>query len=448
LKKEYKAIFFDADDTLYDYPRAERAALLACCREFAIAVAPEAFIAVYRRHNRDVWQEFERGETDQATLRVERFRRLGAELGLADLPFDLLSTFYLEVLSGQAQLLPGALELVRELAKKFPLALVTNGIAAVQNRRFAASPITPYFHSIVISEEVGIAKPDPRIFAPALEKLGVDAADVLYVGDSVSSDMAAARNAGMDFCWLNPRGIPVPAGHDPAFIVKKLSEIPAAASQPQHNQEADMHPIEKRSLKHGPFNWLTFLLEMVMIVFSILLALNLESWREGRKEREQARSALQNISSEIRQNRKAVSAAIPLHHQFTDHLQETIAKLDKQNESGAGKGKGIGIDFELRPPHLYQAAWQTVLSTQVLKKTDYQTILAIAELYEMQRWMSLIEEKILQAMLAPGAFDPKNLPKFLTVVYMLYRDYTSLEERLVGQYDHALKRIASQANEK
>jgi hypothetical protein len=209
-----------------------------------------------------------------------------------------------------------------------------------------------------------------------------------------------------------------------------------------------MHPIEKRSLKHGPFDWLTLFLEMAMIIFSILLALNLESWREGRKEREQARVALRNIASEIRQNRKAVSTAIPMHHQFTGHLQETIAKLDALEVSGVKKEKGIGIDFELRPPHLYQTAWQTVLSTQALKRTDYQTILAIAELYEMQRWMSLIEEKVLQAMLAPGAFDPKNLPRFLTMVYMLYRDYTSLEERLVGHYDSTLKRIASQADEK
>nr|MCU0237708.1 YjjG family noncanonical pyrimidine nucleotidase [Acidobacteriota bacterium] len=201
MERRYKSIFFDADDTLYDYPQAERTALRACLCEFAVATDPAAFTAAYRRHNHDVWQEFERGETDQATLRVERFRRLFAELGIPGLPLERVSAHYLAALADQSQLLPGALELVRKLAKAYPLALVTNGIAAVQNRRFAASPITPYFKAIVISEEVGIAKPDPRIFRPALEKIGVAAADVLYVGDSVTSDMAAARNAGMDFCW-------------------------------------------------------------------------------------------------------------------------------------------------------------------------------------------------------------------------------------------------------
>jgi YjjG family noncanonical pyrimidine nucleotidase len=225
LQEKYKSIFFDADDTLFDYPLAERTALLACLNEFGITAEPEAVIAAYKRHNRDVWQAFERGETDQATLRVERFRRLAAELGFADLPLARIGSFYLEALSRQSQLLPGALATVQALAEKFPLALVTNGIAFVQNRRFAASPVTPYFKSIVISEEVGMAKPDPRIFEPALQKIGVAAADVLFVGDSVTSDMAAARNAGMDFCWVNPNRAPVPAGHAPAFLIGSINEL-------------------------------------------------------------------------------------------------------------------------------------------------------------------------------------------------------------------------------
>lgn len=226
MAKKYQSIFFDADDTLFDYPRAERAALLACSEKFRVPADAETFIAAYRRHNHDVWREFERGETDQATLRFERFRRLAAELGLDGLPLEQIGSFYLEALSGQSQLLPGALETIRGLAERFPLALITNGIAAVQNRRFAASPITSYFRAIVISEEIGIAKPDPRIFAPALQKIGMEATDILFVGDSVTSDMAAARNAGMDFCWVNPRGLPVPEGFAPAFVIASLAEFP------------------------------------------------------------------------------------------------------------------------------------------------------------------------------------------------------------------------------
>jgi YjjG family noncanonical pyrimidine nucleotidase len=228
----YKAIFFDADDTLFDYPRAERAALKACLREFRIGLELGVFLESYRRHNRDVWRAFERGETDQVRLRVERFRRVAAELGPDGLPLDRISAFYLEALSGQPPLLPGALATVRSLARKYPLALVTNGIASVQRRRFAASPITRYFKAVVISEEVGIAKPDPRIFVPALQTVGLAAGEVLYVGDSATSDMAAARNAGMDFCWLNPGRAPVPDGFAPAFVIEAIGELPPCLGLP------------------------------------------------------------------------------------------------------------------------------------------------------------------------------------------------------------------------
>jgi 2-haloacid dehalogenase len=222
----YQGVFFDADDTLFDYPRAERAALRACLREFGLRVDLGKCIEIYKRHNLEVWRAFERGEMGQIALRVERFRRLAADLRLPDLPLERISAFYLEALSGQPFLLPGALAVVRKLAKKYPLALITNGIASVQNRRFAASPILPYFRAVVISEEVGIAKPDPRIFTPALNKTGLAAGDILFVGDSVTSDMAAARNAGMDFCWLNPDRAPVPAGHAPVFLIADIRELP------------------------------------------------------------------------------------------------------------------------------------------------------------------------------------------------------------------------------
>ncbi len=226
MSAKYKSVFFDADDTLFDYPKAERAAMRACLGAFDIRIGLPVFVESYRRHNLALWQAFERGETDQAALRVERFRRVAAEFALPDLPLDRMSTFYLEALSRQPHLYSGALATIRTLARKYPLALVTNGIASVQRRRFGASPITRYFRSVIISEEVGIAKPDPRIFAPALREVGVEAADVLFVGDSVTSDMAAAQNAGMDFCWFNPGGAAVPAGHSPAFIIADIRELP------------------------------------------------------------------------------------------------------------------------------------------------------------------------------------------------------------------------------
>lgn len=221
----YRALFFDADDTLFDYPAAERAALTSILHQFRIPLPVEDVIPVYRRHNQSLWREFEQGLTTQNSLRQERFRRLFAEFGIGRAPIPAVSDSYLEALADNSQLLDGALELVAGLAARLPLVLVTNGISRVQRRRFRRSPITRYFQTVIVSEEAGFAKPDPRILEPALDELGIGASEALLIGDSVSSDMACARNTGMDFCWYNPDSRPSPADYTPRFIVRELAEI-------------------------------------------------------------------------------------------------------------------------------------------------------------------------------------------------------------------------------
>jgi 2-haloacid dehalogenase len=222
---EYKALFFDADDTLFDYVAAERAALTDAMERFAVKTKSEPFIAAYRRHNGDVWKEFESGRIDQVSLREERFRRVATELG-EQLPVAELSAFYLERLSRQTMLIDGALTMLKTVSRRYPLALVTNGIAQVQRPRFTASLLHRYFAVVVISEESGYAKPDPRIFDGAFAMLRVKPEDVLYIGDSISSDMAAAGNAGIDFCWFNPDGVPHPGTLPTRWTIRSWSELP------------------------------------------------------------------------------------------------------------------------------------------------------------------------------------------------------------------------------
>ncbi len=221
----WRAVFLDADDTLLDYPASERAALLSALQEQGVAGDPEAMLERYRRHNADVWRAFERGDITQIDLRTERFRRLARDLGTTALDIPAISERYLDFLSEGAHLLPGADDLVERLARRLPLVIVTNGIARVQRARFARIPFMRHMRHIVISEEVGVAKPDPRIFRPALDALALDAREVLFIGDSTTSDMPAAHAAGMDFCWYNPDGRPVPAGFRPHADVRTLTDI-------------------------------------------------------------------------------------------------------------------------------------------------------------------------------------------------------------------------------
>jgi putative hydrolase of the HAD superfamily len=224
-KMKYKAIFFDADDTLFDYGAAEREAFAETAEAFGLGARLEEALDVYRLHNADVWRELERGEISQDALKVERFRRLLVALGKDDAPAAAMSPYYLDRLSEQTQLLPDAEAAVLAMKERHTLVLVTNGLASVQRRRFAAASITRHFDLILISEELGVAKPDPAIFFPAMEKFGLRPEEVLFVGDSTSSDMPAASNAGMDFCWINPGKKPVPDGMTARYDIQNVGEL-------------------------------------------------------------------------------------------------------------------------------------------------------------------------------------------------------------------------------
>jgi len=101
-------------------------------------------------------------------------------------------------------LLDGAEQLIRSLAVDFLMLLITNGLKEVQRPRFGRSPLLPFFEDIIISGEVGYAKPDPRIFDHAFKGRPVDKAHILMIGDSLSSDIAGGQTWGVDTCWFNP----------------------------------------------------------------------------------------------------------------------------------------------------------------------------------------------------------------------------------------------------
>jgi 2-haloacid dehalogenase len=205
LRGKYDLVLIDADDTLFDFGACEGAALRAALGEAGLTWSEGAF-AAYVQANREAWAEFEKGAISQDELRTKRFRVFLQRTGLACDP-ELLARLYVARLSEQAALLPGAERVVRELSARYKLALVTNGIAEVQRGRLSRSPISPCFSAVVISGEIGLAKPDPRMLEAAARAAGAgDKARMVMVGDSLSSDIRAGRAFGIDTIWLNPRG--------------------------------------------------------------------------------------------------------------------------------------------------------------------------------------------------------------------------------------------------
>ncbi len=222
--KQYRGVLLDADNTIFNYDKSESAALDETLAEAAPGVARAQAVDTYRDINARYWKRFEAGEVDATALQTGRWKDFFSAFGLRGDP-KKTAVDYVASLSRQAHLLPGAAEAVRALAGRTRLGLVTNGLSLVQRGRLDRSGLSPFFSSVVISEEIGRAKPDPRFFQAAVESLGLPAAALLCVGDNPVADVGGARAAGIDAWWFSPNGAPWPGPGEAPRVVKDLSEI-------------------------------------------------------------------------------------------------------------------------------------------------------------------------------------------------------------------------------
>ena len=223
----YKAVFIDWDDTIGDWKGAEDKALrdLYAAYGFGRWFADEAaFKTDYEVYNKTLWEQYGRGEITKQFLHRERFLhtlREAKEITNREALADEMGDRFLQLTNKYFSVLPGAAEVVRELAKKYPLTIISNGFKEVQYYKFAHSGLAECFAHTIISEEVGINKPQPGIFQIALEKNGVGAEEAIMIGDSYSSDIQGAKNAGIDQIWLHQGEVDETA----TYIVSELSEV-------------------------------------------------------------------------------------------------------------------------------------------------------------------------------------------------------------------------------
>jgi 2-haloacid dehalogenase len=220
----YQWLFFDADGTVFDYDLAEQKALQGAFHDFGLDFMPE-WARRYREINRQIWIDFEKKRITAVQLRTERFRRLFESIGV-ETDTALFSRRYLKNLANASDLIDGAEDTLRTLHQRYRLGLITNGLQDVQRPRLAGSPLGSLFDLVVISEEIGAAKPDPRFFEYAFLQIGSPPRDaVLVIGDSLTSDIQGGINYELDTCWVNPFGCPADPGIRPTFEVRGLPEL-------------------------------------------------------------------------------------------------------------------------------------------------------------------------------------------------------------------------------
>lgn len=221
-----RAVLFDLDDTLVDHHYASRAAL---------AGVRERFVALQSRELDELVQENQRildsmhhevalGRRDVADARIERYRRLFAFVGHPATRAAAAAELHRRTYHANRRCVEGALELVTHLKARLRIAVVTNNTVAEQEEKLATFGFAPFVDALVTSEEIGAAKPDPRIFRIALERVSCEAHEAVMIGDAWTHDVIGATSAGIRALWLNRHGLAHP---DPAIAMQILSLHPA-----------------------------------------------------------------------------------------------------------------------------------------------------------------------------------------------------------------------------
>lgn len=218
--KAYQWILFDADDTLFQFDAFS--GLQAAFRSFDVEFDAGHY-EQYQQINKQLWQRYQNGEVRAEDVQQQRFHDWSERLGVS--PADINSRFLL-AMTEISQPFAGVQDFLNHLHGRIRLGIITNGFSRLQRARLARSNMQQYFDVLVVSEEVGAAKPSPLIFRHALQQMALpDPAAVLMVGDTFESDIVGAAAAGMDTCWLNSAG--KPNSHDlrPDYQVSSVQEL-------------------------------------------------------------------------------------------------------------------------------------------------------------------------------------------------------------------------------
>lgn len=204
-------IYFDVDDTLLDHRQAERNALADVHAAF-----PDAFDGVtaqqvqeaYHHHNVPLWERYADGEIEKKELKRLRFEQLLETLAVDSVAPRRVGAHYIERYTHHWTATDGALDAFSEIADRFPVGLLTNGFTETQHAKIERFPVlAERSNTVVVSEETGYLKPDPRVFTHAAEAAGAAPDSILYVGNSLRSDVKGGLNAGWQVAWYTPHSL-------------------------------------------------------------------------------------------------------------------------------------------------------------------------------------------------------------------------------------------------
>ncbi len=226
--KQYKAVFFDLDHTLWDFELNSQSAITELYHDHKLDAMGipglQNFIDAYRDINKTMWDEYHRNTITKATLRAGRFSRTLESFGITNLKLaETLAAGYLTSCPVKTKLFPGTIAILEYLATKYSLHIITNGFKEVQHLKIRNSGIARFFEHVHISEEIGYKKPESEIFNYAVKQSRAIHEQCVMIGDNLDTDIAGAENAGIDAVFFNPLKI---LNERPVFYeIHELSQL-------------------------------------------------------------------------------------------------------------------------------------------------------------------------------------------------------------------------------
>ena len=228
--KKYTTLLFDADDTLLDFHKDEKQALVKTLTHYGVSVTEEN-IKTSSDINQGMWKQLERGEITKPELKRTRFKKFFEAIGFeCDEEPLTVNEHYLSLLGEGGNTLEGAVDTVKKLYEDgYELYIITNGIAATQAKRLNRSGLLPYINEVFVSETIGYQKPRKEYFDAVLNNIKEkDKEKILVIGDSLTSDIQGAMNAGLPCCWLNRYGKELPDEYKVDYVIEDVSEVAKA----------------------------------------------------------------------------------------------------------------------------------------------------------------------------------------------------------------------------
>ena len=200
--RKYDFLFFDLDNTLWDFATNAKVAMLQTLKELNYIdqiSSFEDYYLVYEEINDSLWVDYRNKKVTKQVLIVERFSRSLSTFNITDQDWQEINRHYLGCMSNQTVLFPGTINVLDYLKEKgYQMFIITNGFKEVQYTKLVNSGIASYFNRVFVSEEIQVSKPHRPIFEHALKSSNASKKKSLMIGDSWEIDISGALNFGID----------------------------------------------------------------------------------------------------------------------------------------------------------------------------------------------------------------------------------------------------------